>query len=399
MLGVPHHLLDCIDPKDTQWTVVQFASAAENAIRDIRARGRVPIVVGGTHYYMQSLLFKSQRIADPRTRHLTSSELAEKWPVLLESNETILEALWKVDPIMARRWHPKDHRKIKRSLEIWLEMGRKPSEIYAEQRDRRRQLPDISDEDGAEISPTTKNSAPRHDSLLLWLYCEPLVLEHRLKDRVERMMADGLLQEIEDLRGILAEAAENGSPIDTGKGVWAAIGHKEFEHYLQSMESGASKQELEQIKSEAVDRIKIATRQYAKRQTRWIRQKLLPEVHESEMKSRLFLLDCSDVENWSDAVANKAWNVTQAYLAGQALPDPRGLSGTAASLLSSAAEPTTAESFVIKTCDMCELTIATSQDWDNHIKGKRHKAILRRQRKRARRPTPLCPEDVASQDV
>ncbi|KAK5057159.1 tRNA dimethylallyltransferase, mitochondrial, partial [Cryomyces antarcticus] len=77
--------------------------------------------------------------------------MPKRWPVLEESTEKMLEKLHEVDPIMANRWHPNDRRKIQRSLEIYLETGKKASDIYEEQKPRRQVSP-FSDQDFSNAS-------------------------------------------------------------------------------------------------------------------------------------------------------------------------------------------------------------------------------------------------------
>ena len=375
MHGVPHHLLECIGPEEPTWTVGKFSSAAEAAIRDIRSRGRLPIVVGGTHYYLQSLLFSGTTVAGGSATYLSTREMEAKWPILREGNEAMLDELDRVDPAMARRWHPNDTRKIRRSLEIWLQTGKKPSEIYADQ-----ELAAL-EHSGPAKDGARKLSVPgclRHDSLIFWLHCDQSVLETRLRQRVESMVEHGLLDEVSELRGLIDRSTHE-TQIDTTKGIWAAIGYKEFEGYLEGLRSKVNDEELEKRRSDAVERVKIATRQYAKRQTRWIRRKLLPMLRDTH-SDKLFVLDCSQPARRLQEVEENAHRVVDMYLAGGYLLKPIDISETARTVLTANADSPPTQRPKARACQLCKTTTTTQTDWANHVNSKRHRALLRKNR-------------------
>ena len=391
--GVPHHLLACVDLREPTWTVSHFASAAENAIKDIQSRGKLPILVGGTHYYVQALLFQGHSLGKDVDSHMSREEMATKWPILREGHEAILWELRRVDPEMASRWHPKDDRKIRRSLEIWLETGDKPSDIYAAQRKSPHRSPDLLDGQ-AKSGPLASSQSPlKHESLVFWLHCDQSVLDERLRERVDCMIKQGLLEEISELHSLLRGTEKQHISLDNSKGIESAIGYKEFEHYLNSLDSRVNTEEKERLKAEAIEQVKVATRQYAKRQTRWIRQKLLPDVRTAKAESRLFLLDCTEGGHHFEDVENLACSITDIYLAAKPLPDPKALSLTAASILSPALEQDESEPFRATTCQLCDLTVASRHDWGKHVIGRRHKATLRRERKFARQAALITSDD------
>ena len=384
MHGIPHHLLGCINLDEPTWTVGTFISAAKQAICEIRSRGKVPIVVGGTHYYVQSLLFQDRSVVNATKIHVSREELEEKWPVLREGDEAILKELRRVDPAMAERWHPNDRRKIRRSLEIWLESGRRPSELYAEQR----HAPEPSMTGAIARLHTTPNETVGElydEPLVFWLHCDQAVLDGRLRERVDRMVADGLLHEILELRDRLYVDLSSGVRAHTTSGIWAAIGYKEFEEYLQGRDSNLDQEELEKRRMDAIERTKIATRQYAKQQVRWIRRKLLPEVRSAWSGDRLFALDCSQIDRWLEDVEETSYSITKEYLTGKALPDPKQLSEAACSILGPASGQTSVNALQVRLCQLCGVTVATDSDWQNHIKSRRHKGLFRSQRKIARK--------------
>ena len=372
MQGVPHHLLGCIGLDEPPWTVSQFVQAAEGVIAGVRSRGKLPIVVGGTHYYVQSLLFPGLEVSKPGGHFMACREMEEKWPVLAAGNEAMLQELRRVDPSMAARWHPNDGRKIRRSLEIWFETGRKPSEIYAAQ-----QKPDTPQLDVPHMANTLTTDLCKHNSLVFWIHADQAVLDKRIQERVDQMEHDGLLDEILELSAIVHDTKGTKTELDMSKGIWAAIGYKEFQEYLDAIDSCPEQGRLDQLRADAIERVKIATRQYAKRQTRWIRLKLLPAVAAAQALDRFFVLDCTRLETWRDDVEESACCIVGQYLAGQVMPDPRLHAAVASTLLAPFWEHRPVEKARARNCQLCNVTTTTSNDWENHVKSKRHRALLR----------------------
>lgn len=308
-MGIPHHLIDFLNPEEA-WRIGQWLSAALNTIEDIRIRGKVPIVVGGTHYYVQSLLFQ-ERLQDFEEK-LESGEytshresMVSKFPVLNGPTSEILEELRRRDPVMANRWHPNDRRKILRSLEICLTTNRKASDLYAEEQGR-----------------NADKSTARFSNLLFWVHANDDVWSERLKGRVDKMIEQGLFAEIDGLHKIYKENKE----IDTTSGVWQSIGWKEFLPYLTArdeLESWPeddleSKKELaadvERLKKENVEKMNSATRAYGKAQLRWIRIKLLNRLvadKASLPEGGMYLLDTSDLGKWNEMVRDPAVKIAQ----------------------------------------------------------------------------------------
>ncbi|KAI5277644.1 hypothetical protein KEM54_004933, partial [Ascosphaera aggregata] len=138
MNGIPHHLIAVNSIEQEPWQVGLFRRECLKTIRDIRSRGKLPVLVGGTHYYTQAVLFNEQLVdyrgledaeAQPQEGERPLDAAAqERFKILDKSDQEILEKLREVDPVMASRWHPNEDRKIRRSLEIYLQTGRRASE-------------------------------------------------------------------------------------------------------------------------------------------------------------------------------------------------------------------------------------------------------------------------------
>jgi tRNA dimethylallyltransferase len=218
--GVPHHLIDLVDPTEP-FTVGRWLALAEAAIVDIRSRGLVPIVVGGTHLYIKALLdglFEGPE-PDPALR----DELRARGLPALRAE------LERVDPAAAARIHPNDERRTIRALEVFRQTGR-PISGWQSQWDRR----------------------TRRDCTLIGLEWPTAELNRRINARVKAMMDGGLLDEVRALHaaGRLGPQARE------------ALGYKQVLWYLEGRGS------LEA----AVEQIKIETRRFAKNQRTWLRR-------------------------------------------------------------------------------------------------------------------------------
>lgn len=366
--NIPHHLLGNIGLEEETWVVGRFKREASRIIAEIRSRGKLPIVVGGTHYYINGLLFEGGVVQD-RTDEQTAEQEADsraRFPILNASTEEILANLREVDPVMADRWHPNDRRKISRSLEIYLTTGRRASDIYEEQKQQQQA--------SNKPEPQTKWTP-----LLFWVYSKPDMLNTRLATRIDKMLDQGLMDEITSMHSYLISLP---SPPDRTKGIWQSIGFKEFEPYLTASPATTPEKELEKLKDASVERMKISTRQYARSQLRWITHKTLPALTTSSLLPHLFLLDSTDKSAYTSAVINPAVSITQSFLAGDSLPDPKSISPTAADVLADKLESSERAKkervWNQKTCEVCGTTVLTVEAWDKHVRGRGHRRAVYR---------------------
>lgn len=226
MRGVPHHMLGVADPRE-QYSVARYAAEASACVDDILARGRLPIVVGGTGLYLDALVTGRPFAAFSGEVRAALQRRAET-----EGPAALREELRRVDPQRAEKLPPNDAKRILRALEVWYETGITITEHDA----RTRALP------------------PRYDALTLGLNFENRAdLWARIDRRVDEMLAAGLGEEAEALLA-------SGLPRDCT--ALQAIGYKEF---LSAREAGRPF-------AEAVEEIKLRSRQYAKRQLTWFRR-------------------------------------------------------------------------------------------------------------------------------
>ncbi|RXW24133.1 hypothetical protein EST38_g1696 [Candolleomyces aberdarensis] len=342
MEGVEHLLMGFKDPGE-QYVVGEWVEDSLKLINEMHQRKEVPIVVGGTSYWIQHLIFPN-RLAKPNEAPSTSDalpwdpQLQDAIQALPPDLRTLFENLPQeppsakadpdaafrlhsllllLDPSVGQRWHWKDTRKVLHSLTIIRSARRRASDIIAQQ------------------AGSSSASQPRFRTLCFWLFAEASYLEPRLDSRVDDMIEKGLLEEIRELRRIADAATQATVPESTSPqydytlGIYQAIGYKEFHNFLDNSSDSVFK--------ESVERMKISTRQYAKKQISWIRNKLMPAVKEANAETdtvSLYLLDAAEVdERWEDRVQKPAIDVTEKLLLGESLPDPRSLSQVANDLL------------------------------------------------------------------
>lgn len=225
--GIPHQMMECLPPQES-YSVADYCRDAARCIDDIAARGRQPIVAGGTGLYLDSLLgglSYSEMPAAQELRQQLRREADER------GGEALLERLRALDAETAARLHKNDHKRIIRALEVVHSTGRPLSQLGQEAR-----------------------GEPRYRTLWLGLdYSDRALLYSRIERRVELMMEQGLLDEV---RALLALPG-----IDRGTAL-QAIGIKELAQAL------AQDGDVDQ----AVEDIKRATRRYAKRQQTWFKR-------------------------------------------------------------------------------------------------------------------------------
>lgn len=325
-------------------------------------------------------MFKDALSKEPA---LDLDENNQHFPILDEPTSVILEKLREVDPVMADRWHPNESRKIQRSLEIYLRTGKSASQVYDEQRLKREIEQNAADGDLSESS-----TGLRFPTLLFWVHADKDVLYPRLDGRVDKMLARGLLDEVNELTKFRAGyEARTGTAVDQSRGIWVSIGYKEFLGYQSALSaSSLSPGELEKQKTAAIEKTQAATRQYSSRQARWIRIKLLNALFGSGHKSNMFLLDGSDLSKWEEQVTRRASTITDSFLSGQSLPDPSSLSAAAAENLTPKRSYDLSQrpdKWQKKVCETCGTVSITENDWKLHGQSRAHRRAVGIKKKQA----------------
>lgn len=380
--GIPHHLLGTIGLDEPTWTVGKFVGNAQKCIENIHGRGKLPIVVGGTHYYTQALLFKNGIVGEQSEPENTEKDAKSSidqdrgvaHPILQGDTASILAKLREVDPVMADRWHPNDRRKIQRSLEIYLQTGKTASATYEEQQ-KARETAKVANVDGNALGGL------QYPTLLLWLHCDNTILRTRLDERVDKMLTAGLLDEVAELESAHQRQVDSGDNVDPTRGIWVSIGYKEFQDYRKACAEGQTNdRDLQKSKQQAIEATQAATRQYARRQVRWIRIKLLNAMRALENAGALYLLDGSDVDRWDDNVLLVAEDLLKAFLDGADMMDPTSLSTAAAENLTPHRHDMSQrpDLWQRRECEACNAVFVTESSWEKHMKSKGHRYHLKR---------------------
>ena len=225
--GVPHYLLDFLPP-ETPYSVADFTAAADPLIQEITARGKLPLVVGGTGLYITSLL-NGTAFAPEKTDPAIRARLQERAEA--EGGAALYAELQSIDPNCAAQVHPNNLPRVIRALELYAATGRRMSEERV----------------------NARPAEPPYRSLCLCLTCrDRAVLYDRIERRVNLMVENG----------VLAEAKQVYDHRDTYRTAAQAIGYKEFFPYFEGTGS----------LDECTARLKQATRNYAKRQLTWFRR-------------------------------------------------------------------------------------------------------------------------------
>lgn len=228
MGGVPHHMLDVADPEE-DFSVARYVDMAARCVENVLSRGRLPILAGGTGLYIDSLL-SGRTFAAFDGRGSLREELETRFA--REGGQALLTELAQVDPDAAARLHPNDAKRIIRALEVWRTTGK----TITRHNEETRALP------------------PRYSALTLTLDFERREdMWERIDRRVDRMMADGLAEEV---RALL----DSGVPERCT--AMQAIGYKEMACALRGDGDVRA----------AAEEIKLRSRQYAKRQRTWFRR-------------------------------------------------------------------------------------------------------------------------------
>ncbi len=226
MRGVPHHLISVLENSES-FNVAQYQKLAASCINGVLQRGRLPFLVGGTGLYVSSIVDNTD-FGEIETNQALRHSLEER--ARSEGGQVLLEELQQADPVLAAVLHPNNLGRIIRALEVYKTTGRPLSEFQALSR----------------LKPSPYNLC------MIGLTCRDREkLYRRIDDRVDAMLQNGLLAEVEALmnRGL-------------SKTAFQAIGYKELYGYFKG----------ELPLTEAVENLKRQTRRYAKRQLTWFRR-------------------------------------------------------------------------------------------------------------------------------
>lgn len=228
MAGIPHYLIDIIDVTE-RFSVAEFKDLAQKKIDEISQRQHLPIIVGGTGFYLKALM-ENLALGDDHFDD-QSRIIRQRWQDRLQSEGSVAiwQALKRVDPQAAQQIPVQNSRRVIRALEVVERTGN----LFSAQR--------------------TKQA--KDEFLVIGLTTERSTLYERINHRVDLMMETGLLDEVKWLQD------QGGSKLPAAKG----IGYREFFSYLAGDDDLAS----------TVERVKLDSRHYAKRQLTWFRNQVV----------------------------------------------------------------------------------------------------------------------------
>ncbi|ODM93193.1 tRNA dimethylallyltransferase, mitochondrial [Orchesella cincta] len=405
MQGIPHHMISVVDRSEL-FDVHKFKTAALPLVEKILSKGKIPYIVGGTNYYIESILWKllieqdGDTINDFPTSEAKrlkrdSSEAVNPTPVLAYMKERqgrfteadvkdvwskveLYQALQEVDSVRALKVHPNDTRKIVRSLQIFFRTGKKHSELIEGQWT----LSSDSDnecEQVEELSDTTPSTLTRKlggplrfsNCICLWIQADRKILITRIENRVDQMVERGLKLELDNF---VDQMIKENRKWDFQEGQLQSIGVKEFQDYillpLEERETDVGKKCFE----EGLERLKITTRQYAKRQVQWISQRFLKSCRRQLPPVYGLNGNETDAKSWNDNVTLPAIQILDAHIH-QTLP--------LSSHVQEKLLPVTSDDegdLMTRTCDVCSRVLQGSLQWREHMKSAKHWKMVKRRK-------------------
>lgn len=408
--AAPHHLLDVALPGQP-YSVVDFRDAALPVVEDLLGAGKMPIVVGGTNYYIESLLWRvlvappPHRSGEKRRRSTSvddgesASEAKRSQPA--EPAETqeksrkpgdierlsdaqldamsgpaLHELLRTVDAAQAQRLHPNNRRKTLRALQVYRDCGKPMSAVLEAQQ----QTPGGS----------CLGGPLRYEHIvLLWLRCDPAVLDRRLDARIDAMVAQGLLTELRQFYDSLGGAAVR----TYTKGILQTIGFKEFVPYLEAFErdedvrlTAFMRQQTTAttntsttitppagmvVMQRCLNELRLVTKRYARKQIKWVANRFV--ANSGRRVPPIYELDTSDADAWQTTVFQRAENIVASYV--------KGVPADCTPLQRHESPRAGLNEGVSHICETCERTFVGEFHWRIHLRSNKHKRAVARKAK------------------
>lgn len=249
---VDHYMINIVDP-DQNYSVEDFSTEAKSIVRDINNNLRIPIIAGGTGFYIDSLLFDMNygNVKKDEIYRRELENLAKE-----KGKQYLYDKLLSIDPITANRYHPNELNRIIRSLEIHHVSGKLPSDMRIGERKLNQNIEPI---------------------IFFLNYNNRDLLYDKINNRVLKMIDEGLVSEVESLIKIYN--------LDKNSQSMAAIGYKEVLEYINGSISG----------DEMINLIQRNTRRYVKRQITWMKKYLKYGFGHEIMMDNLNKNDASDI--------------------------------------------------------------------------------------------------------
>ncbi|KAK7262196.1 hypothetical protein RJT34_29759 [Clitoria ternatea] len=393
--GVPHHLLGTVNP-NVEFTAKAFRDSAIPIIDDILARNHLPVIVGGTNYYIQALV--SSFLLDDSTEYMDESCLDEQPGAMCSDDSFIAEndcsnngydMLKDIDPVAANRIHPNNHRKINQYISLYTRTGVLPSKVFQ----------------GKAAEKWGQVDNLRYDCCFICVDASLPVLDRYVEQRVDCMMDAGLLNEVYDIYNLNA---------DYTRGLRQAIGVREFELLLRTcvvediykrqkkLTKGSSIEKgdtsfngnlMEGLRNscdakskilleEAIEKVKVNTRRLARRQKRMLnRLQTLFGWNIHYIDSTESISSKSD-DVWTGQVVESAVKIVKSFLSENGnLSSTFGISNDTGMKI---IQRDLWTQYICKACG--DRVLRGSHEWEQHRQGRGHRKRISSLKSKAQDP-------------
>lgn len=364
---IPHHMFNEIDPLK-KFTVVDFRNRALPILEDLINSKKFPIIVGGTNYYIEALLYKVLISLPPESNNIDTTILLEDREKSLDEppnkknkldaeddTASLYSKLCELDPERAQTLHPNNRRKIIRSLQIMSQNSVKHSVLIEKQK---------------ESGGSSLGGGLRWQNVgIFWVRCDQEILDKRLDERVDDMMKRGLIEELLEFHKTYNEDRLNSDlPPDYTNGIFQTIGFKEFHNYLILSEEDRSSPKGEKFLEEGISALKMATRRYSRKQLKWIKNRFLRKP-DREVPP-MFALNATDPSQWDKNVLEPAFKIVESLI--NKTPLPEGIAPLSNEIpLDNNIQETIR-------CEICQRTCVGTLQFKDHLLSKKHLKVKNR---------------------
>ncbi|XP_028174145.1 tRNA dimethylallyltransferase [Ostrinia furnacalis] len=419
--AAPHHLLDILEPHQN-FTVVDFRNRALKIIDHLTEQGKIPIIVGGTNYYIESIVYKilvedtddSESLLWDRSRRKrdlddhdaeneASSSKKSNTDASSSESELIEDKTAKKVPETENdssvNEESKDPEKEKIKIQLQADVDNEKNFTNEEIHEKLKAIDPVM---AARLHPNNRRKVLRsievwlktgrlHSEILaeqklsegqlrrpgstviFWLKCEQSVHDERLNARVDAMLQEGLIQELLDFHDRHnKQRIKDGSPPDYTKGVFQTLGFKEFHNYLMLTEEERNSEEGNKLLAESIENMKIGTRRYARRQNKMVRGRFLE--HPTREVPPIYELNTTNLSQWDTEVRYKAIQIIQSYindspcnyepLKSEINEEKKKIDGNSRNY-----------------CSVCERIILGDKTYEIHLQSYRHMKVLKKKRR------------------
>ncbi|KAI3676993.1 hypothetical protein L1987_86610 [Smallanthus sonchifolius] len=375
--GVQHHLLGTISPM-VEFTAKDFRDYAIPLISDITSRNHLPVIVGGTNYYIQALVSRfllDESLGDTDDNCLDETD-GDKEPHIQRVSEQEIfsysyENLKAIDPVAANRIHPNDHRKISQYLHLYTSSGVLPSKYLQE-----KTMENWGDADNL-----------RYNCCFICVDASLLVIDKYVDQRVDQMVNSGLLQEVYEIF--------NPGAVYTC-GLRQAIGVREFEDFLRvylsqglavtsadklkenmnTILSTSDENPLKQLLQDAIDKVKLNTRRLVRRQKRRLNRLQTLFGWNIHYVDATECISCFTEESWTTNVVKPSIQIINFYLENDISSDFDARNGIKGLKLMER------DLWTQHMCKACgNKVLRGAYEWEQHKQGKSHRKRVCRLRK------------------